>query len=118
MDRNLRLFALTLLIACFLSSMVATSAPAGQNQENRWEANSEKKFEITLDASPPVQYCESRTAIQYYQDDKNAKVDGEINIDGCTNASGTYTISVRFRDENGKKRKKGRNLPRWTGWLE
>ena len=102
MDKTISFTLLILIAAASLSSTTATADGAGHGQEKRWEASSEKKYTIKLDATPPVQYCKSATSIEYYQDDKTAKIDGEIKIDGCTDANGEYTISVRFRDEDGE----------------
>jgi len=98
MTKTISIAVSILITACSVGSTIAVADAVSQRQENRWEASSEKKFTIKLDAPPPVLHCESRTSIEYYQDNQNAKVDGEIKIDGCTDATGKYTISVRFRD--------------------
>ena len=102
MDKRLSFVALILVIACSLSSNSAASDAAGQEQETRWQASSEKKFKMKFETTPATNYCSAQTSIEYYQSDKIANVQGEINVDGCTNASGQYTISVRFRDEEGE----------------
>ncbi len=98
MSRTLSLTVLFLSFVCD-SSLAGDGSP--RNQADRWEASSEKKYTIKLEASPPAHYCKSNTAIEYYQDDTVAKVNGEIKIDGCIKASGKYTISVRYRDDAG-----------------
>jgi hypothetical protein len=102
MDKTISFTILLFIAAASFSSTTTAADRTSQGQDKRWEASSEKKFTIKLDATPPVQYCESRTSIEYFQDDETAKVDGEIKIDGCTDASGRYTISVRFRNEKTK----------------
>jgi len=101
MDKTTSFAVLIFVAACSVGPTLAAADETDQGQQSRWEASSEKKYTVKLEATPPVLYCESRTSIEYYQDDQNVQVDGEIKVDGCTDASGTYTISVRFRDETG-----------------
>ncbi len=96
-----RILGLTMLLLSSASNH-GVAAGKSENQANQQEASSEKTFTIKLDASPPTIYCKSNTSIEYFQNDTTANVSGEIKIDGCTDASGQYTISIRYRDGAGE----------------
>jgi len=90
-----------MLLLISASNYGAAAGKSEQNQADQREASSEKTFTIKLDAAPPTKYCKSNTSIEYFQNDTTAIVNGEIKIDGCTEASGQYTISLRYRDDAG-----------------
>ncbi len=94
---HIRLFSVLLLAACQLA------IADGQETEKRQEGQSaEKKFTMTFETTKPRDYCKSSTSIEYQQRNDVAHVTGEINVEGCTKASGGYTISIRVRDDNGE----------------
>ena len=61
-----------------------------------------KEFTVKLEAKPHTQYCQARAAIEYSQKNDIARVSGEITKDGCLAAHGSYTMTVRYRDEDGE----------------
>lgn len=84
------------------TTLAGASDGPGRQEKDRWEAHAEKKYTMTFETTKGTNYCESKTSIDYYQDDIIAKVNGEISVQDCSDASGEYTISVRFRDEYGE----------------
>lgn len=62
----------------------------------------EKKYSIRLEANQHKQYCKARLWIEYIQHNTLADYNGGIINEDCEESSGTYTISVRYRDEAGE----------------
>ena len=85
------------------SRLVAADQIAGQETEKRQEGQSaEKKFTMTFETTKPRDYCKSSTSIEYQQRNNVAHVTGEISVDGCTIATGEYTVSIRIRNDSGE----------------
>lgn len=98
-----RKFVATLFFVTLLgfTTLANSSDGPGRQEKDRWEAYAEKKYTMTFETTKGTNYCEAKTSFDYYQVDTIAKVNGEISVQDCNDASGEYTISVRFRDENG-----------------
>lgn len=67
------------------------------------EAHLEKTYtvKIELDA-PPSKRCQAHLEIEYLQKGAEARVDSNLGNKDCAASSGSYTISVRYRDKNGE----------------
>lgn len=67
------------------------------------EARLEKKYtvKIELDA-PPSKRCQAHLEIEYLQKGAEARVDSSLGNNDCAASSGSYTISVRYRDAGGE----------------
>ena len=62
----------------------------------------EKTYSIRFEATQQKQYCKARLSIEYTQRNTLADYNGSIINKDCDASSGTYTISVRYRDEAGE----------------
>lgn len=59
-------------------------------------------FSIKIDAPETEAQCQASVQTGYFQANTLAKVEGTILIEGCTAASGKYTVAARVRDVNGE----------------
>ena len=88
-----RLVSLTFItIPAWLSVNVAASQEAMQT---------EKQYEILFETTQHKQYCKATASLEYLQMNTHARYNGTIENEDCGVAEGSYTISVRFRDEDG-----------------
>lgn len=62
----------------------------------------EKKFTINFETVQHKQYCKARMWVEYTQRNTEAEFNGEIENEDCGASSGSYIISVRYRDEAGE----------------
>jgi hypothetical protein len=63
----------------------------------------ELKISIELPAVRSGQ-CGATTTTEYYQVNTIARVNSKLQIVDCTVASGTFTVALRVRDENGEEK--------------
>jgi hypothetical protein len=90
------------------STSFGTLAPAaqvdasGQEERMQVEGRVEKKYTIQLDAPGGKTYCQARVWTEYIQKNTIAAVKGEIENPDCDASRGEYTISIRYRDEQGE----------------
>ena len=62
----------------------------------------EKRYSIHFEATQHRQYCKARLWIEYTQRNTLADYNGGIINKDCDSSSGTYSITVRYRDETGE----------------
>ena len=74
---------------------------AGQESDVRIP-EMEIRHTMQLEAKAPKKYCKARLSIEYLQKNTIAAVDGVIENPDCGASSGSYGISVRYRDEAGE----------------
>lgn len=66
---------------------------------------SELEFKIpTLPLTLPTGQCEAVGETAYQQRNSVARINSTIEIEDCTAAAGTFTISLRIRDETGENK--------------
>lgn len=81
-------------------ALLMAGLPAAASGQEAMEA--EKKYTIRFETTEHKRYCKASLLIRYNQYDTIAAYDGEIVNEDCGPSSGTYTISVRYRDESGE----------------
>ena len=64
----------------------------------------EQKLAILIKPPPLNVQCGATTTTQYQQMNTTAHVDGVLEIADCAAASGTFTVAVRTRDDNGQEK--------------
>jgi len=84
-------------------SMVLAQDQADQGEKNE-PAPEQKKEKIlfTTEAPQRKQSCRSGLSFEYFQIGDDVNVAGQLTNDGCAAASGEYTVSVRYRTEDGE----------------
>jgi hypothetical protein len=71
------------------------------DETTKIEERVEKKHTIKLTMTPPAsRHCQARLQISYRQKNTVANVESTLENDDCGASSGSYTVSVRIRDEN------------------
>jgi len=73
-----------------------------QEDQAPTERQTQKKFIVKLVPPRQKQYCNAGSTIEYFQNDDIAAVTGEITNEQCGASSGTYTMNVRYRDQEGE----------------
>ncbi len=106
MSRFARLTGFPVLCCTALVCLFPVSA-SGQDHEHeyeqmRMEGQVRKKYIVKLETTQHKQYCQASASIEYIQNNDVASVSGEIENQDCEASSGTYTMNVRFRDQNGE----------------
>ena len=81
----------SILVACL-------AGPAGAQEA----MEAEKKYTIRFETTEHKKYCKASIWVEYSQYDTIASYNGEIINEDCDASSGSYTISVRYRDESGE----------------
>lgn len=81
-------------------ALIITGLPVHVAAQEAMEA--EKKFTINFETTQHKQYCKAQMWVEYTQRNTLADYNGEISNEDCGASSGTYTISVRYRDEAGE----------------
>jgi hypothetical protein len=73
------------------------------NCENRSTVvvRSEREFTIAVETPAPKPTCQASIASGYTQRDTVARVESTIKIEGCSAASGAFTVGIRVRNEQG-----------------
>lgn len=94
--------ALLLLLPVAAVSQTAQLDPGGQEERMRIEGRVEKKYTIQLDAPQGKAYCQAQVWTEYVQKNTVAWVEGEIENPDCGASAGEYTVSIRYRDEDGE----------------
>jgi hypothetical protein len=64
----------------------------------------EMRIAFKLNALPVAAQCGATTTTQYQQLNTVARVNGTLEIRDCTAASGTFTVAVRVKDDNGEEK--------------
>jgi len=77
------------------------AAPEPQEEPVSTERQVQKKFIVKLEPPQQRQYCSASSTIEYLQNDDIATVSGEITNKQCGASSGTYTMNIRYRDQDG-----------------
>jgi len=90
------------LIFGLIWAPVAGAGPAALDQQEEHTRSADKKFTVKLEAPHHKQYCKAGASIEYSQRDVIARVNMEINNDDCAASSGSYTMSVRLRNDEGE----------------
>lgn len=62
----------------------------------------EKKYSIRFETTEHRDYCKASIWVEFNQYDTIAAYNGEISNEDCGASGGSYTISVRYRDESGE----------------
>ena len=94
---------LQLILRTSVTALACLSITAMAGQERTDGGNSaEKKYLIKMETTQHKLYCQARIALEYTQRNTVASVTGEIENDDCGASGGDYTMTVRFRDENGE----------------
>jgi hypothetical protein len=80
---------------------VPSPAPAAESQA---AAGVQPQAEFSISVAPPeaAPACVASVTTGYFQSNTVAKVESNIQIEGCTAASGKYTIAARIRDQAGE----------------
>jgi hypothetical protein len=83
--------------------VVAAPSPASA-PESQAAAGAQPQTEIRISVPPPAAApaCVASVTTGYFQSNTLAKVESTIQIEGCTAASGKYTIAARIRDQAGE----------------
>jgi hypothetical protein len=91
------------VFAICLAGPTLAQVPMTGGQQERIEGNEpvEKKYQITFEASQHKRYCKAQVWTEYVQKNTVARVNGGVINEDCGPSSGEFTISVRFKDENG-----------------
>lgn len=73
------------------------------HETTKIEAHLEKKYTVKLELNPPpTKRCQARLEIEYLQKGAEARVDSNLGNKDCAASSGSYKISIRYRDANGE----------------
>jgi hypothetical protein len=87
------------------------AAPGGSRVRANCEVETETvrheqqiRLAFEISPPPPTAQCGAMTTTQYEQRDSIARVVSTLAIDDCTAASGTFTVSVRTKDDNGEEK--------------
>ena len=93
------------IIALLAAGQAVAQVPQTTSQQERLDGNDpvEKKYTITFETTQHKQYCKAQVWIEYLQRNTMAAVNGGIKNEDCGPSAGEYTVSVRFRDENGER---------------
>lgn len=83
-------------------AVVIAGLPLHATAQEAMEA--EKKFTIKFETAQHKQYCQAKLWVEYTQRNTLADYNGQIENKDCGASSGSYTISVRYRDETGEVR--------------
>lgn len=102
MDTVFHFFLISSLILAPSAATVGQDIPDQQEERMRVEGHVQKKYIVKLEAPQQKQYCQASSLIEYVQNNDVATVSGEIQNEDCAASSGTYTMNVRIRDENGE----------------
>lgn len=85
-----------------LALVIASMPLHAASQETVEAMEAEKKFTIKFEPTQHKQYCKAQMWVEYTQRNTEADYNGEIKNEDCGASSGSYTISVRYRDEAGE----------------
>lgn len=92
------------LLLCLCSTALAQDDfinSSAQQEMMKNEGHAEKTYVIKLDAPQATkQYCHVSVNIDYLQKNTNAVVNLSLENPDCAASSGSYTVALRFRDEN------------------
>ncbi len=89
----------------FVSFFAASAAFANDNhgRERVVEGQSaEIRIQIEAEHEYMTNACEARLEIEYYQAGDSVHVETELNNDQCAASSGSYTLQVRYRGDDGE----------------
>ena len=89
-------FKHALMALAFVSAGLPLHATAQEAME------AEKKYTIRFETTEHQQYCKAQLWVEYSQRNTLADYNGEITNEDCGASGGSYTISVRYRDEAGE----------------
>jgi hypothetical protein len=97
-------FAMIAVAALFLAGPSLAQVPMTGGQQERIEGNEpvEKKYQITFETTQHKRYCQAKVWTEYLQKNTVARVNGGVINEDCGPSSGEFTVSVRFKDENGE----------------
>ena len=105
-----RVFAALVLAALGLAALVlsdpayaqeTTSEHSGTDESTKIEGHAEEKYTLKITMNPPESHrCQAQLQISYLQQNNVASVESTLNNEDCGASSGSYTVSVRIRDEN------------------
>ncbi len=88
-------------LQCLCVNVLAGQETA-EVERDPMEGRSEKKFTMKFETTQHKLYCTARLSMEYIQHNTMASVAGTIENGDCGASSGVYTLSVRYRDENGE----------------
>jgi hypothetical protein len=80
-------------------SRVRENCDAPETETVRLEQ--EIKLSFMLNAPPPIKQCGATTTTAYQQRDTVARVNSTLEIRDCTAASGTFTVAIVVKHEDG-----------------
>jgi len=103
-------FFCVLVCICVLPMVFAQDQ--GANSESATETKKEKVL-FTLEAPKRRPDCRVKLSFEYFQNGDDVNVAGLLTDDGCAAAKGEYTISVRFRTDDGETENKD-FVERWS----
>jgi len=100
---NKALHALRCLIVIAVGIGNAQAISAQEEQESK--KHHEIRYKMTISTTPAdEQKCEASIYFEFNQKNTVAAVDSTLSISDCAASSGSYTVLVRFKDENNEIR--------------
>jgi hypothetical protein len=97
MNKALRALRCVIVIAVGIGNVQAISAQEEQESKKRHEI----RYKMTISTTPAdEQKCEASIYYEYRQRNTVAVVDATLSNPDCAASSGSYTVLVRFKDEN------------------
>jgi hypothetical protein len=98
MNEALRALSYLIVIAVGIGNAQAISA---QEEEQESKKHHEIRYKMTIRTAPAdEQKCEASIYNEFKQKDTVAVVDSTLSNSDCAASSGSYTVLVRFKDEN------------------
>lgn len=91
------------LLVCWLAAMAASAAIADDRKVNN---EAEIRHTMQLDAPAEDHACQAALELEYYQAGDEVHVESQLTNPDCAASSGSYTIEVRLRDDDGESSKK------------
>lgn len=89
-------------LLCACSGILAVGPAWTQQERMTLETDMEFRHKVTLKAPERTRICSARVEIEYSQRNTIAEAEGTIHTEDCDAASGVYTVSARYKDENGE----------------
>ena len=101
------LFGITLFcLAPVARGQDTTIEQSSTDHSTKIEAHLEKKYTVKLELTPPpTRRCHVRVTMDYLQKNDVAKVDSMLENEDCAASSGSYTVSIRYRDQNNEQQR-------------
>jgi len=95
-------FFCVLVCICALSTVFAQDQTVQGAKSEPAAVQKKEKVLFTLEAPKRRPVCKVGLSFEYFQIGDDVNVAGRLTNDGCAAASGEYTVSVRFRTDDGE----------------